>query len=128
MASSATIATAQQNASRDPRLIDEPETVIQWGGQNWRIPPGFSVVGHQSEQLWIQLGWIKKNNTVIPSSVRGYDLLLDITVRKENNEDLRNGLATLRRIGATFTNLPQLASVHLPGLTYLGTSEGAHFF
>ncbi|WP_324946428.1 hypothetical protein [Dyella sp.] len=128
MASSATIATAQQNASRDPRLIDEPEAVIQWGGQNWRIPPGFSMVGHQSEQLWIQLGWIKKNNTVIPASVRGYDLLLDIKVRKENNEDPRNGLATLRRIGATITNLPQLASAHLPGLTYLGTSEGAHYF
>jgi hypothetical protein len=122
--------SAQQLALPTPaKSVGNPDVTLQWGGVTWRMPERFfRPISDKSDELLIQLGWIKQSNTFIPVSVRGYDLSWDIHVRKVNSEDPRNGLATLQRSHATLSKFPQLASIQLTGMTYLGSTSGMHFF
>lgn len=124
------MAQAQQLTSLKPTMLNsDPDVTLEWGGVAWRMPQRFfRPVSGKSDELLIQLGWIKQSNTLIPASVGGYDLSWDIHVRKVNSEDPRNALATLQRSHATLSKFPQLASIQLTGMTYLGSSSGMHYF
>jgi len=108
------------------RNLDVP---FQWGGVEWRIPKGFLVFKPpRRDELGIEVGLVKKTNILIPADVKGYDQLWEIHVRRVNNEDPRNGIGTIWRVGLPFSRLPQLASMRLNGMFYLGSSSGFHYF
>lgn len=122
-------AMAQQPSSSAAKPFNGPYASLQWDELTWRIPKDFLVsTPPEMDELKLEVDWVKKTNALIPVDVGGYDQSLEIHIRKVNDEDPRNGLATIWRVGLEFSRLPQLASVHVDGLVYLGSSSGFHYF
>ena len=122
-----------------------PEPIIQsggkivtlvWGGLTWHIPQRF-FFGVRTwtenkienpKELWIQFGWNKQYDNFRPADMRGYDIVLDVHVRKVDSEDPRSGLELIHRIHLPFTQVPIFSSAKFSGMTYLGSSSSFHYF
>jgi hypothetical protein len=60
--------------------------------------------------------------------VKGYDILLDIHIRKVDDEDPRNALASIHRANLPFSRVPVFAAAKFNGMAYLGSSTSFHYF
>lgn len=107
-------------------------TSILWAGVHWEIPAPFFFGKRNAftdvDEIFVEAGWDKSTGSFFPANVRRGLIELDAHMRRSNSADPRNALETIRRLHWPFEWVADFSGARLAGMSYLGSSEGAHFF
>lgn len=105
---------------------------FRWEGVNWVIPKkfflGFRPYSGDNKDMWIQFGYVISSANLIPANQVGYDLRMDVHIRRINTEDPKNAISMIGRVGIEFEKLPLFDTAKFNGMTYVGSSALGPYF
>ncbi|GLQ46521.1 hypothetical protein GCM10007862_15720 [Dyella lipolytica] len=123
----------QQPSDTVPAVtVSDNAAQFRWRQLDWSIPNYFFYWFREyttgDKEVLLHIGYQASNGTFVNASHEKYDILLNVHIRPVDNEDPRNALALIHRIGLPFDQVPEFTSAKFPGMTYLGSSSSFHYF